>query len=263
MLEDNTRVADEPKLDEKRVVAEEDKRKEELLKQLVERGAHLGFSRTRTHPSARHFVFGFKNRSGIINLEKTLRSLAQAKEFLTRLGAEGGVVFWVGTKAEARQLTKQVAEKLSHPYVTSRWLGGTLTNWEQMKSRINLLKELKEKREKGEFAAYTKRERLGFDEEIEKLEEGFATIASLEKLPQALVVVDTGEEEIAVNEAVNKKIPIIGLTGSDSDLQKIDYPVVINDTSMGSLEFFLNELANAYQLGQSQIKPEEKNVGEN
>ncbi|MEK7650252.1 MAG: 30S ribosomal protein S2 [Patescibacteria group bacterium] len=223
---------------------------EGLVKQLFAVGAQFGYSKSRSHPSLRSFIFGFKNRHAVIDLEQTASQLARASDFVKQLAQEGKEVLWVGNKDEAREAVRRVAESLSAPYVASRWLGGTFTNWTQIKGRIERLKDLKQKREKGELSIYTKKERLLIDREIARLERYLESLSGMAKLPAAVVVIDPQQEMIVVREARQMKIPVIALIGSDCDIAGITYPVVANDASIQSIKFFTEQLAEAYSAGQ-------------
>ncbi len=217
-------------------------------------GAHFGFSKARSHPSVKNAIFGFKNRSAVIDLEQTMAALERAKQFVKGLGLEGKPLLLVGNKDEARHIMRQAAESLNMSYVTSRWLGGTLTNFSQIKSRVDHLVDLKSKREKGELDRYTKKERLQFDQEINKLERYLNGLVTLTKLPAAVLVIDSDHEHIVVAEAQKTKIPVISLSGTDCDIRGIDYSIVANDASLQSIEFFVQQLVVAYQEGQA-MKP--------
>ena len=227
--------------------------KDSFIKTLFGVGAHFGYSRSRCHPSTRNYIFGFKNRSAVINLEKTMADLERAKEFVRGLAKEGKVILFVGNKDEAKGATTKVAELLDMPYVASRWLGGTFTNFSQIKSRIDRLAELKEQKASGELLEkYTKKERLLIDKEITRLERYLGSLSSLSKLPAAVVVVDADHEKIVVTEAAQVKIPVISISSSDNDIRQITYPIVANDSSAASIKLLLEELVKAYDEGRSQ-----------
>lgn len=223
---------------------------DKIIDELFAVGAHFGYSRSRNHPSVTPFIFGYKNQSAVIDLEQTAAQLAKAAAFVRGLALEGKEVLWVGNKNEAKEAVRQAAEALGLPYVTSRWLGGTFTNWPQIKSRIDRLIDLKSKKEQGELAVYTKKERLLFDKEIARLERYLASLTGMTKLPAAVIVVDPRQEAIVVAEAGKLKVPVVALAGSDCNLAGVAYPVVGNDANIKSIKFFVNQLAEAYRLGQ-------------
>lgn len=157
----------------------------------------------------------------------------------------------VGSKAEARAAVESLGERLALPYVINRWIGGTLTNYPEIKKRITRLQELTEKRKTGGFEGHTKKEKLLYDREIAKLERYFSKISLLTRLPDAVLVVDSKAEEIAVAEATKMKIPVISLSGTDCDISQIAYPIVVNDSAMKGIKFLLEELMKSYQAGKA------------
>ncbi|MFQ5661789.1 MAG: 30S ribosomal protein S2 [Candidatus Paceibacteria bacterium] len=213
-------------------------------------GAHFGYSRSRRHPSVKPYIFGAKNWVEIIDLEKTNELLESATSFAKKLGEEGKNILFVGSKDEAKQAVEEGARALEMPYVTGRWIGGTITNFSQIKKRIERMKDLIGKRDKGEFdKKYTKKEQLMLDREIENLKTNFWGIGSMTEIPHAFFIIDTKNEDIAVKEAKQKGIPVIGLLNSDSNLTEIDYPIVANDATRASIKFFVDEIVEAYKEG--------------
>jgi small subunit ribosomal protein S2 len=231
-------------------MVKEQSTKESLFRRLLEVGAHFGYSKSRSHPSMRSYIYGFKNRQAVINLDHTTAQLEAAKAFVTELAASGKELLLVGNKAEASTSIRKAADLLGLPYVASRWLGGTFTNWPQIKSRIDRLHDLKSKKEKGELSIYTKKERSLFDKEIERLERYLLSLANMTKLPAAVLVIDPRHEAIVVAEAGKVKVPVIALAGSDCDLAGVTYPVVANDSNIASIQFFLDQIVEAYEAGQ-------------
>jgi small subunit ribosomal protein S2 len=221
------------------------------IERMFAAGAHFGYSKSRRHPSVDSFIFGAKNRVEIFDLEKTSELLKEAKAFAEGLGREEKILLLVGGKSEAVQAVRKGAGGIRMPYVAGRWLGGTLTNFSEIRKRIQRLLDLRAQRESGELAEkYTKKEQLLMGREIAKLEENFDGLIPLgDKLPHALFVVDTRKERTAVREARDKGIPIIGLLNSDCNAGEIDYPIPANDASMKSIEFFVNEIVSAYKEG--------------
>jgi len=221
----------------------------ERIDSLFKAGAHFGYSKTRRHPSIATFIFGVKNKVEIINLEKTEELLEKALNFISTLAKEGKQVLFVGGKNEARNALRFAAESAGMPFVDGRWIGGTLTNFPEIKKRLNKLEDLTKQKEKGELSKYTKKERLMIDREIANLDRFFSGIVSMKDLPKALVVVDSKKEEIAVTEAQKMNIPVVALCGTDCDISQIKYPIVANDSSVSSITFLINEIAKAYKKG--------------
>lgn len=232
-----------------------------MVEELFKAGAHFGFVKARRHPSALPFIFGTKNKVEIFDLEKTQLELQKAKDFIKKLGEESQGIIIVGGKSEAKEAVVKVGEELGMPYVAGRWIGGTLTNFSEIKKRLAKLDELTTQREKGELGKYTKKERLLIDREIDKLTLYFGGISGMKSLPKALVVIDPKKEHIAVSEAKQLGIPVVGLAGSDSNLHEIDFAIPGNDSSRQSVSFVLSELKDSYEEGLLSAKtkePEEK-----
>lgn len=214
-------------------------------------GAHLAYGKARRHPSASPFIFGAKSRVEIFDLEKTNQALARAKEFIATLASGGKQILFVGGKNEAREAIKTGASLIHMPYVAGRFIGGTLTNFPQIKKRIEKFEKLSGERERGELTKYTKKERLLIDREIKTLEDTFGGIVSMKSLPAAVFVVDSKREHIAVAEATQLNIPVIALLNSDCNLKDVDYPIPANDSSRASIEHFVQEIVSAYKKAQT------------
>ncbi len=212
-------------------------------------GAHFGLGRSRRHPTTTPFIFGTKNSTDIFDLEKTADTLQAAQAAITAYAKEGKTILFVGGKKEASAAVKLAALSLNMPYVDGRWIGGTLSNFGQIRKRIDRFEKLVSDREKGELAKYTKRERMLIDKEIASLEKMFFGIVSLKKIPDALFVIDPRREKIAVKEAQGMNVPVIALAGSDCDIREVKYPILGNDASKASIAYFLDEVAKAYQAG--------------
>jgi small subunit ribosomal protein S2 len=214
-------------------------------------GAQFGFVKSRRHPTVKSYIFGVKNKTEIFDLEKTSELLEKAKLFVAELAKEGKGILFVGSKAEARVAVEETANALSMPFVASRWIGGTLTNFPEIKKRIEKLRDLSVQKEKGELARYTKKERLLIDREIEKLQRMYGGLGDMKEAPAAMFVVDSKQEHIAVEEAQKRGLPVIALCGSDCDLGEVNYPIVGNDSSRASVAFFLKEIADTYRAHKS------------
>lgn len=196
------------------------------------------------------FVVGAKARFEILDLAKTEAQLEAAKAALSALAKDGRTVLFVGGKAEIAPLVRAAAKKVNQPYVAGRWLGGTISNFPEIRKRIERLADLSAKRESGELVKlYTKLERVKIDREIERLSERLEGIEDLAKRPDALVIVDTKHEAHATKEARDAGIPIIAIMGSDNNLKDATYPIVANDASHDAVTLLLEELANAYAEG--------------
>lgn len=222
---------------------------QKTIESMFKAGAHFGLGRSRRHPTVSPFIFGTKNSTDIIDLEKSENLLDKAKSYVVSLAKEGKTLLLVGGKKEASQAVKNSAQSINMPYVDGRWIGGTLTNFGQVRKRIERYEKLVSDKEKGELAKYTKRERMLIDKEIASLEKMFYGIVSLKKTPDALFIVDPRREKIAVKEAISAGIPVVALAGSDCNISEIQYPIVGNDAAKPSIQFFVDEIVSAFQSG--------------
>jgi small subunit ribosomal protein S2 len=224
------------------------------MERMFKAGAHFAFAKNRRHPSVKPLIFGVKNKVEIFDLEKTREYLAKAKEYMKKLGAAGSTVLFVSGKSEAREAIERAGRVLGMPFVAGRWIGGTFTNFGQIRKRIDRMEKLVSDREKGELLKYTKKERLMIDREIANLQRFFGGIAIMKELPKAIFVIDSKKEKTAVAEAHSVRVPIVALCGSDCDLTDVTQPIPGNDTSVASINFFVNEIVAAYQEGKATIK---------
>ncbi len=226
----------------------------EIIEAMFKAGAHFGYSKSRRHPSTAPYIFGVKNKTEIIDLEKTTELLAKASEFVTSLAKDGRKILFVGGKSEAKNAIKIGALAIDMSYVSGRWIGGTLTNSPEIKKRIAKYEDLTSQKEKGELSKYTKKERLLIDRLIANLEEMFGGIIGMKETPKALFVIDPKKEIIAVTEAKKVGIPVIALLNTDCDMKGIDYPIIANDSSVSSISFFVDAIVNAYKAGKVPTK---------
>lgn len=224
---------------------------EALITEMFTAGAHFGYSRSRRHPSVKSFVFGIKNGVEILDLEKTSVELERAKEFIKTLAKGGKQILFVGTKNEGKKVLEDGALSIDMPFVAERWVGGVLTNFTEIKKRIALLEDLRAKRENGELAMYTKKERLLIDKDIERLERNFSGVVSMREVPAALFIIDPRKESIAVKEAQFLGIPIVALANSDCNLKEVDFAIPGNDSSVSSISFFVNQITQAFKDGRT------------
>ncbi|MEK7120743.1 MAG: 30S ribosomal protein S2 [Patescibacteria group bacterium] len=212
-------------------------------------GAQYGYSKRKRHPSVKDLIFGIKNRVEIWNLEKTIDYLEKAVAYAKSLGKEGKQILFVGGKSEAKNAIKEMAVAIGQPYVAGRWIGGTLTNYAEIRSRVNKYEKLLEDKEKGEFLKYTKKERMLIDKDIEKLERNFKGLVAMKGMPSAIFIIDPKAEHIALSESKKAKIKSIALLNTDCDIRSVDYPIPGNDSSMASIKFFIEKIAGAYEEG--------------
>lgn len=222
------------------------------VQRLFDTGAHFAQVKSRRHPSMKPFLVGTKGRQEIFDLVKTAEQLEQAKGVMSTLAKEGKKVLFVGGKIEIAALVKRAAQDIDAPYVATRWLGGTISNWNEIKKRINRLAELSDASQQSARAQkHTKLELVKLDREKKKLEGRLDGITTLEKRPDAMLVVDTKYEKHAVKEANDAGIPVIAIMSSDCALKDAAYPIVANDTSREAVKLILNELTAAFKQGQA------------
>lgn len=224
-----------------------------LVERLFTAGAHYGYSKTRRHPSVASYIYATKNKTDIIDLEKTSLMLKSAEEFIKGLGARNKVVLFVGTKPEAKDVILNIATSLNMPYVTARWIGGTLSNFVEIKKRIVELENYRKDSKDGGLDKYTKKERVVMAKKMEKLSKYYSGLIDLKKAPDAMFIVDAKAEHIAATEAMKAGVPVIALSNSDTNIKKIDFPIIANDASIPSIKFFAESMAQAYKAGQASV----------
>ena len=224
------------------------------MKELLEAGVHFGHQTRRWNPKMKPFIYHERNGIYIIDLHATLRLVESAYEMLREVGRAGGTVLFVCTKRQGQESVEEAAHKSGMPYVTNRWLGGMLTNWQTIRSRIAHLKELTEAEERGEWARLTKKEALRLSREREKLEHSLGGIKDMDGVPDAVFIVDTKREETAVAEAVKLGVPIVAVIDTNCDPEPIDYPIPGNDDAIRAIRLFANLVAEAVLDGQMEYQ---------
>ena len=212
---------------------------------LKKAGLQYGYSRTRRHPSIKPFIEGNANGVDFINLESTKKQLEEAVSYLKTMQQAGKTILFVGVKPEIRQIVKEVALSINSPYISERFIGGTLTNFPQMKKRIEKLHDLLKKKESGELAVYTKKEQLLIQRDIDRLDRDFGGISALTNLPHVIVIVDSRHEIMCVKEAKLLHIPVVALSNTDCTIEGIQYPIVGNDGSVPAVRFVLETIKAA------------------
>lgn len=224
------------------------------MKTLLETGVHFGHRTTKWNPKMDEFIFTARNGIHIIDLQQTLRNLNVYHDMVRDLVSNGGTILFVGTKRQAQEAIQAAAEKCRMPYVNQRWLGGTLTNWRTIRSRIETLKKLEKQRESGKFARITKKEALMNERKIEKLQLRLGGIRDMRTLPDLIIVVDTERESTAVKEANTLNIPVLGIVDTNGDPDVIDYIIPANDDAMRSIRLLVNAFADAVIEGRAMRK---------
>ncbi|PKB60971.1 MAG: 30S ribosomal protein S2 [SAR202 cluster bacterium Casp-Chloro-G4] len=222
------------------------------MKSLLEAGVHFGHQKRRWNPKMRRYIFAHRNGIHIIDLQKTLRMLEVAADYMASVAADGKKILMVGTKKQAQDTISAEAQRSGAFHITTRWLGGTLTNFKTIQSRIDYLVELETRKAKGEFERLTKKEALKLDGSIVRLNRYLGGIKEMTEMPGALFVVDVGKEAIAVAEARRVGVPIVALVDSDCDPDLIDYPIPGNDDAIRSIRLITGRMATAIVEGQNQ-----------
>jgi small subunit ribosomal protein S2 len=225
-------------------------------------GVHFGHHKSRRNPKMDEYIFTTKNGVNILNLEKTAEKLKEAMDFIAQTVAEGKDVLFVGTKKQAKRIVESAAQRAEMPYVTERWLGGTFTNFPIISERTRYLRQGLEKMAKGEYVKYTKFEQMKFKEELERLERKMGGIKNMEKLPGAVFVTSTLEDNLAIKEAAVKDIPVIALVDTNSNPEGVSYPIPANEDAVSSLKLILGHMVKAVLEGKAKktatVKPEAK-----
>lgn len=224
------------------------------MKQLLEAGVHFGHQTRRWNPKMKEYIFTERNGIYIIDLQKTVKKLDEAYEYVKNLAAEGGKILFVGTKKQAQESIQEEAKRCEMFYVNQRWLGGMLTNFKTIKKRIERLKELERMEEEGLFEVLPKKEVLNLKREKERLEKYLGGIKNMTSLPDALFIVDPRKEKIAVSEARKLKIPIIAIVDTNCDPDEIDYVIPGNDDAIRAVKLITEKIADAVLEGKQGVQ---------
>ena len=230
------------------------------MKQLLEAGVHFGHQTRRWNPKMAKYIFTERNGIYIIDLQKTVKKVDEAYNFLRSVAEEGKSVLFVGTKKQAQEAVKEEALKADMFYVNERWLGGMMTNFQTIQKRINRLKELEAMEEDGTFEVLTKKEVLQLRHEMEKLEKFLGGIKDMKKLPGALFIVDPRKERIAVAEARKLNIPIVAIVDTNCDPDEIDYVIPGNDDAIRAVKLLTGRMADAVIEGRQGQAGEAENA---
>lgn len=221
------------------------------LVDMLKSGMHFGHITSRWHPKMKPFIFGSRLGVHIINLEKTQEALSEALEFLKGIASRGGVILFVGTKLQAQAPIQKYAQAAGMPYVQNRWLGGTLTNFGQIKQTLKRLKTLKDQRDKGELKKYTKKEQIMIGREIEEMEEKFGGIENVTRTPDAVFIIDVKTEKTAVQEAIVTGIPVVALCDTNVNPEGITKVIPGNDDAVKSIELVCKLACDAIKDGKA------------
>lgn len=219
------------------------------LEELLESGAHFGHQSKRWNPKMEEYLYGEDAGVHVFDLTKTKPLLEEALAFITKTVSEGKTILLLGTKKQIKEKVKEVAEEVGMPYVNERWLGGTISNFDQMKRSLKKMEEMKENMVTGAYNKYTKKERLLIDREIVRLDRFFGGVKNITGIPDAIFIIDTKREYGAVREANVKKIPVVGIVDSNSNPDLIDYVIPMNDDASKALQYVLDLVKEAILEG--------------
>jgi len=219
------------------------------LEKLLEAGCHFGHQSKRWHPKMKPWIYMEKDGVHIFDLAKTASQLQVAYNYAYQLGKQGKTLVVVGTKRQAKDLVKEMGEKMDVSFIYSRWLGGLLTNWEQVRKSLKHMLEMEDGLKTGKYSGYTKFERTKMEKEVSRLERFFGGLRKLKNIPDALFIIDPGREKVVVKEAVSIGVPIIALIDTNTNPVDIDIPVPANDDAFNSIKLILAEVLGGYEAG--------------
>jgi len=220
------------------------------MKQLLEAGVHFGHRTRRWNPKMKPYIFTERNGIHILDLQQTIRQLTKAYNLVRDTVRDGGTILYVGTKKQAQQTIKENAERVGMPYVVTRWLGGTLTNFQTIRQRVDYLEELERRRDEGEFSRLPKKEALKLNRLIDKLEYRVGGLRNMHDLPDLVFIVDVRREELAVKEANRLGIPIIAMVDTNCDPDPIDLVIPSNDDAIRAIKLIVGKITEAVEEGQ-------------
>lgn len=215
------------------------------MKQLLEAGVHFGHQTRRWNPKMKKYIFVERNGIYIIDLQKTVKKLEEAYDFMRQVGQDGGKVLFVGTKKQAQEAIKEEAERSCNYYINQRWLGGTLTNFGTIQKRVQRMKDIEKMEEDGTFAVLPKKEVIQLKKEHERLVKFLGGIRDMKAIPDVMFVVDPRKERIAVAEAIKLNIPLVGIVDTNCDPDEIDYVIPANDDAIRAVKLLTAKMADA------------------
>jgi len=221
---------------------------------LLKAGAHFGHQKSRWHPKMKEYIFGVRNGIHIVDLDKTLEELQKTLNYVRNLAAEGKVILFVGTKRQARDLIKEAAISCGMPYLVERWIGGLITNFEEMRRRLKKYLNMKEQVVSGEIEKYTKKEQVKFKRELEKMDRYLIGLTALEKMPDAVYLADLRTEKTAVAEAQKKNVPIVAVCDTNENPEDADYIIPANDDAVNSIKLMVSLIAEAVNEGKKDLE---------
>jgi small subunit ribosomal protein S2 len=233
-----------------------------LVKELVESGVHFGHRSSRWNPKMRPYIYARRNKIHIIDVRETIRGLLRAKKYLSSVASNGSLVLFVGTKRQAGDTMQKEADRCGMPYVNDRWLGGTLTNFRTIRSRLSRLEELEKIRESDEINSYSKKMQSSLNREYRKMYRNLNGMRTMNRLPECMIIVDPKKEKNAVKEARKLGIATVALIDTDCDPDLVDLPIPGNDDSMRSIDLVIGILADAIAEGKAKTAAEQQQQSE-
>jgi small subunit ribosomal protein S2 len=225
-----------------------------LVKQLIEAGVHFGHRASRWNPKMRPYIYGRRNLIHIIDVRETVRGLIRARKYLSQVAAQGSLILFVGTKRQAAETVEREAARCGMPYINDRWLGGTLTNFRTIRSRLTRLEQLETMRNTDELSKYSKKMQSALNREYRKMYRNLNGIRTMNRIPECMVVIDPRKEKNAINEARKQGVTTVALIDTDCDPDLVDLPIPGNDDSIRSIEIVLQQLAGAIIDGKANAK---------
>lgn len=230
--------------------------------EMLQAGVHFGHQVSRWHPKMKPYIFTDRNGVHVIDLEQTQVKLKETLETVKNLAAEGKVILFVTTKPQAREIVKEAAISCDSPYLVDRWLGGMLTNFDEIKKMIKKYNDLKEKQASGDLERYTKKEQLDFSKEIESMGSYLAGLSKLKKMPDVLFIPAIQREKTAVVEANKMNVTIVGIADTNANPEKVDYFIPANDDAVNAIRMMVNQVAEAIKEGNAEFAQKSKTIGQ-
>lgn len=228
-----------------------------VVKDILDAGVHFGHKTSKWNPKMRPYIYGKRNNIHIIDLKETIRGLVRAQKYLYKVAAQGSLILFVGTKRQAVDIVANTAQQCGMPYCTERWLGGTLTNFRTVRSRLKRLEELETLEQSGELATYSKKQQSRLRRELNKIRRNLGGIREMNRLPETVVIVDPSKEKNCIHECKILGIKTVALIDTDSDPDTVDLPIPGNDDSIRSIRIILGYLAHAINQGRATL-PQKK-----
>lgn len=229
------------------------------VKDLLDAGVHFGHRTSRWNPKMRPYIFGRRNLIHIIDIKETVRGILRAQQYLKKVAAGGSLIVFVGTKRQAAEPIVEAATACGMPYVSERWLGGTLTNFRTVRQRLKRLEELDALENSGELSTYSKKRQSTLRRELKKIRRNLEGMRTMNRIPEAVVVIDPSQEKNCVNECRSMGVKVVALLDTDSNPELVDLPIPGNDDSIRSIRLILDQLANSIKEGRTALpEPEQK-----